>query len=71
MKCLASFERQVVVVAHVTAPGMVDLSRHEKEKYFRTAQGKKESFPSLFDPHSLELSVVVPSYNEEERCKLP
>lgn len=56
----------VVVIAHVTAK-MVDHTRHEKEKYFFTAGGKKESFPSLLDPHSLELSVVVPSYNEELR----
>lgn len=68
---LSSIVLQVVVIAHVSASGMVDLNRHEKEKYFLTAQGKKESFPSLFDPYSLELSVVVPSYNEEQRCKLP
>ncbi|XP_051971730.1 dolichyl-phosphate beta-glucosyltransferase [Xyrauchen texanus] len=56
----------VVVIAHVSAT-MVDQTRHEKEKYFNTAEGKKESFPSLLEPHSLELSVVVPSYNEELR----
>lgn len=54
-----------VVIAHVSAK-MVDQTRHEKEKYFLTAEGK-ESFPSLLDPHSLKLSVVVPSYNEELR----
>ncbi|KAM3849483.1 dolichyl-phosphate beta-glucosyltransferase-like [Diretmus argenteus] len=56
----------VFVVAHVTA-GMVDLKRHEKEKYFLTAIGEKELFPSLHDPHSRELSVVIPAYNEELR----
>ncbi len=49
---------------------MIDQTRHEKEKHFLTADGKKESFPSLMDPPSLELSVVVPSYNEELRCEL-
>ncbi|KAM3869246.1 dolichyl-phosphate beta-glucosyltransferase-like [Diretmus argenteus] len=46
---------------------MVDLKRHEKEKYFLTAIGEKELFPSLHDPHSRELSVVIPAYNEELR----
>ncbi|XP_070839046.1 dolichyl-phosphate beta-glucosyltransferase [Chaetodon trifascialis] len=56
----------VLVVAHVTA-GMVNLTRHEKEKSFLTATGEKELFPSLHDPHSRELSVVIPAYNEELR----
>ncbi|KAM9788895.1 dolichyl-phosphate beta-glucosyltransferase [Neosynchiropus ocellatus] len=56
----------VVVVAHVTA-GMINMKRHEREKCFLTASGQKESFPSLRDPHSVDLSVVVPAYNEELR----
>ncbi|KAG7322441.1 hypothetical protein KOW79_013787 [Hemibagrus wyckioides] len=56
----------LVVIAHVTA-GMMDLRCDEKEKYFLTAAGLKEPFPSLSDLSSLELSVVVPSYNEESR----
>lgn len=58
----------MLVVAHVTA-GMVNLTRHEKEKYFLTASGEKEPFPSLHDPHSRELSVVIPAYNEELRSE--
>ncbi|KAK5858573.1 hypothetical protein PBY51_002704 [Eleginops maclovinus] len=54
----------VLIMAHVTA-GMVNLTRHEKEKYFLTTTGEKEPFPSLHDPHSRELSVVIPAYNEE------
>lgn len=57
----------VIIVAHVTASGMVNLGRDDKEKSFLTAKGEKDVFPSLFDPHTVELSVVVPSYNEEER----
>uniref|UniRef100_A0A8C7S9B6 Dolichyl-phosphate beta-glucosyltransferase n=1 Tax=Oncorhynchus mykiss TaxID=8022 RepID=A0A8C7S9B6_ONCMY len=49
----------VLLVAHLTA-GMVDLKRHEKETLFPTATGEKEPFPSLHDPSSLELSVIVP-----------
>ncbi|XP_008331075.1 dolichyl-phosphate beta-glucosyltransferase [Cynoglossus semilaevis] len=56
----------VLVIAHITA-GMVNLSRHEKEKYFLTASREKECFPSLHDPCSRELSVVIPAYNEEFR----
>ncbi|XP_044078254.1 dolichyl-phosphate beta-glucosyltransferase isoform X3 [Siniperca chuatsi] len=56
----------VLVIAHVTA-GMVNLTRHEQEKYFLTATGEKKLFPSLHDPHSRQLSVVIPAYNEELR----
>ncbi|XP_056140634.1 LOW QUALITY PROTEIN: dolichyl-phosphate beta-glucosyltransferase [Lampris incognitus] len=56
----------VFVIAHVTAT-MIDVKRHEKEKYFITDTGEKEPFPSLHDPHSRELSVVIPAYNEELR----
>lgn len=59
---------QVLVIAHITA-GMVNLSRHEKEKYFLTASREKECFPSLHDPCSRELSVVIPAYNEEFRSR--
>ncbi|KAJ8266683.1 hypothetical protein GJAV_G00133440 [Gymnothorax javanicus] len=57
----------VVLIAHFSASSMVDLRRHEKEKYFISEDGNKEAFPSLNDPYSRELSVVVPSYNEELR----
>ncbi|XP_072230843.1 dolichyl-phosphate beta-glucosyltransferase [Leuresthes tenuis] len=64
---LAAFSFIVVlIVAHLTA-GMVNLTRHEKEKYFLTSAGEKEPFPCLHDPHSRELSVVIPAYNEELR----
>jgi len=28
----------------------------------------KVPFPSLFEEASIDLTVVVPAYNEEERC---
>uniref|UniRef100_A0A087YD84 ALG5 dolichyl-phosphate beta-glucosyltransferase n=1 Tax=Poecilia formosa TaxID=48698 RepID=A0A087YD84_POEFO len=59
----------VLVVAHLTA-GMVNLTRHEKEKYFLTATGERKPFPSLHDPFSRELSVVIPAYNEELRMPM-
>ncbi|CAH1268128.1 ALG5 [Branchiostoma lanceolatum] len=46
-----------------------DLSRHETEKYFSdpSKPGSKLPFPSIHDKPTLDLSVIVPSYNEEER----
>lgn len=63
-----SSSSQIVITAHVTA-GMVDLTRHEKEKYFLTSTGEKQLFPSLHDSYSRELSVVIPAYNEEDRSE--
>ncbi|XP_061658901.1 dolichyl-phosphate beta-glucosyltransferase isoform X2 [Syngnathoides biaculeatus] len=55
-----------VTVAYVTA-SEVNLTRANKEKCFLTTAGNTEPFPSLHDPPSIELSVVVPAYNEELR----
>uniref|UniRef100_A0A8C9U5Z7 Dolichyl-phosphate beta-glucosyltransferase n=1 Tax=Scleropages formosus TaxID=113540 RepID=A0A8C9U5Z7_SCLFO len=58
----------VVLIAHFSASMiMADVKRHKNEKYFFTEDGEMEAFPSIEDPHSRELSVVVPSYNEELR----
>ncbi|XP_013858746.1 dolichyl-phosphate beta-glucosyltransferase [Austrofundulus limnaeus] len=56
----------VLMIAHLTA-GMLNVKRHNKEKHFLTASGEKQLFPSLHDPSSRDLSVVVPAYNEERR----
>lgn len=56
-----------VVIAHITAAKMPNFSRHEDEKFFLTGENKKEFVPSIHDLPTRELSVVVPSYNEEER----
>uniref|UniRef100_A0A8C8SFU4 Dolichyl-phosphate beta-glucosyltransferase n=1 Tax=Pelusios castaneus TaxID=367368 RepID=A0A8C8SFU4_9SAUR len=60
----------ITIVAHITATKMPNLHRHEEEKFFVNAEGKKESVPSIHDPATKELSVVVPSYNEEDRLPL-
>ncbi|XP_071951572.1 dolichyl-phosphate beta-glucosyltransferase-like [Antedon mediterranea] len=51
---------------------MPDLRRFESEKYFLNPNNgnEKVSFPSIDDPPNIELSVVVPSYNEEERLPI-
>lgn len=48
---------------------MPALHRHEEEKFFLNAKGQKETLPSIWDLPTKQLSVVVPSYNEEKRCK--
>ena len=58
------------MVAHVTAT-VVDLTRHETEKSFPTSPGWMELLPSIHDPASRELSVIVPAYNEELRSESP
>lgn len=64
MECLTtffvSFSSQVCAIAHITAKTMP----HEG------AECKKGSEPNIRDPPTRELSVVVPSYNEENRCKI-
>ncbi|XP_048839058.1 dolichyl-phosphate beta-glucosyltransferase [Brienomyrus brachyistius] len=57
----------ILLTAHLSASKMVGFRRHEKEKYFLTEEGKREEFPFLQTPHSRELTVVVPSYNEQLR----
>lgn len=48
-----------------------DLWSHENEKYFIDPKNlSKIEFPSLKEDASCFLSVVVPAYNEEERCWL-
>ncbi|KAM6383664.1 dolichyl-phosphate beta-glucosyltransferase isoform 3-T5 [Alca torda] len=57
----------ICMIAYVTAIKMPTLHRHEEEKFFIDAEGRKEPVPSIHDPSTKELSVVVPSYNEEDR----
>ncbi|MEE6472433.1 hypothetical protein FKM82_009605 [Ascaphus truei] len=60
----------VLVIAHVTAKKMPNLHRFEEEKCFIASKGEKELFPSIHDLPTKELSVVVPSYNEEARLPI-
>eukprot|EP00188_Purpureofilum_apyrenoidigerum_P004294 Plantae.Rhodophyta-Purpureofilum_apyrenoidigerum.ctg4770.p1 GENE.Plantae.Rhodophyta-Purpureofilum_apyrenoidigerum.ctg4770~~Plantae.Rhodophyta-Purpureofilum_apyrenoidigerum.ctg4770.p1 ORF type:complete len:343 (+),score=62.56 Plantae.Rhodophyta-Purpureofilum_apyrenoidigerum.ctg4770:256-1284(+) len=41
----------------------------DSEEKFETKTGSMMPFPSLMDPASLKLSVVVPAYNEEDRIE--
>lgn len=41
----------------------------EEETYTDPRSKRKERFPNIHDSYSVHLSVVVPAYNEEERCE--
>ncbi|XP_073899621.1 dolichyl-phosphate beta-glucosyltransferase isoform X3 [Castor canadensis] len=57
----------ISIVAFMTATKMPPLHQHEEEKFFLNAKGQKETLPSIWDKPTKQLSVVVPSYNEEKR----
>ncbi|XP_021563646.1 dolichyl-phosphate beta-glucosyltransferase isoform X3 [Carlito syrichta] len=57
----------ISIVAFITATKMPPLHQHEEEKFFLNAKGQKETLPSIRDSPTKQLSVVVPSYNEEHR----
>jgi dolichyl-phosphate beta-glucosyltransferase len=47
------------------------MYRYEEEKYFLDPNtGEKKLFPSLENNWSVNISVIVPAYNEEIRCKI-
>uniref|UniRef100_A0A7P0TAI2 ALG5 dolichyl-phosphate beta-glucosyltransferase n=1 Tax=Homo sapiens TaxID=9606 RepID=A0A7P0TAI2_HUMAN len=60
----------ISIVAFTTATKMPALHRHEEEKFFLNAKGQKETLPSIWDSPTKQLSVVVPSYNEEKRNEI-
>lgn len=55
-----------MVLLQITKP-FPEVSRSDAEKYFKTKNGS-ERFPSLNDKASVNMSVVVPAYDEEKRC---
>jgi hypothetical protein len=47
-----------------------EVMRYEREKSFEDPNTKgRTPFPSLGDEPSTSLSVIVPAFNEEERCE--
>uniref|UniRef100_T1JCG4 Dolichyl-phosphate beta-glucosyltransferase n=1 Tax=Strigamia maritima TaxID=126957 RepID=T1JCG4_STRMM len=59
---------QLCVILYMTSSAETKIIRHEDEKYFTDPMSNsRRSFPSLEEPGSVHLSVIVPAYNEEMR----
>ena len=69
IQCLAAiFIGLIAFIIYLifTASQTPKIIRYEEEKYFKTSESV-ELFPSILEKASIHLSVIVPSYNEEDR----
>ncbi|KAK3610130.1 hypothetical protein CHS0354_039911 [Potamilus streckersoni] len=67
--CLLLFILIVTIaLMYIVTEPYPNLGRYESEKYyFNPSKKEKMKFPSIHDPQSMDLSIIVPAYNEEER----
>ncbi|CAH2244645.1 dolichyl-phosphate beta-glucosyltransferase [Pararge aegeria] len=56
-----------ITIYLTTKPFPIIERVQEEETYNDTITKTRSQFPKIDDPHSVNLSVVVPAYNEEER----
>lgn len=61
---------QLTLYLHLTKSDP-DLSFHDDENYFisRSSKEGRVQFPTIDSPPEVDLSVIVPAYNEESRRK--
>ncbi|XP_071127375.1 dolichyl-phosphate beta-glucosyltransferase-like [Mytilus edulis] len=60
-----------LVMLLVTSEAYPNLGRFDSEKVFTDPKKDgKEEFPSIHDPPSVDLSVIVPAYNEQDRLPM-
>lgn len=58
----------IVITVYLSTPNTyAKVVVFDSEKTFQNEQGVLEDFPSLDEEASLDLSVIVPAYNEEDR----
>lgn len=58
-----------IAVKAITTP-LPKIVRYEDEKYYSDPVSKtKQPFPSINDSPRIALSVIVPAYEEEQRCE--
>ncbi|KAK7603799.1 hypothetical protein V9T40_003798 [Parthenolecanium corni] len=53
----------------LTASPLCEIIRYKEEEYFIDENSTLQTFPSLLETSQLNLSVVVPAYNEEVRLE--
>ncbi len=53
----------------VTTSSFSEIARYKEEELFRDENNDFQTFPSILDPCSVNLSIIVPAYNEEVRLK--
>ncbi|XP_033334266.2 dolichyl-phosphate beta-glucosyltransferase wollknaeuel [Megalopta genalis] len=59
------------IILHVITQPYPKIWRDDKEKYFLNPKTEKmENFPFFNDNWSVQLSVIIPAYNEEQRLPL-
>lgn len=62
---------QMIVVLKIVSEPYPIVHRHEKEEHFEDpVTERRDKFPSIYDEPTIELSVIVPAYDEEKRRKL-
>ncbi|XP_045202907.1 dolichyl-phosphate beta-glucosyltransferase-like [Mercenaria mercenaria] len=58
----------LVIGIYMTSKPYPNLGRYESEKFYEDpSKNEKFRFPSIHDPPSIDLSVIVPAYFEEDR----
>ncbi|XP_007495430.1 dolichyl-phosphate beta-glucosyltransferase [Monodelphis domestica] len=62
--------KKLSCVAFLSATKIPDSYWHKEKNFFLNAADKKETLPTIHDSPTKQLSVVVPSYNEEKRLPL-
>lgn len=62
---------QLIIVLRIISVPYPIIKRYDEEKFFTDpVTGKKEPFPRIEDEPTVELSVIVPAYDEEKRCNV-
>ncbi|KAF5362140.1 hypothetical protein D9756_002209 [Leucocoprinus leucothites] len=66
--CVGSFAAIYLAVKYWSPPDMIT---HDPEKLYRSHKfSKPQPLPSLADPSTVDLSVVVPAFNEKDRLPI-
>lgn len=61
---------QAFLFIYLTSVTYAKVVRFKEEQfYLNPRSGEKQPFPSIGDKSTVLLSVIVPAYNEEKRCK--